>query len=90
MRSLVAAVTLMAMAGGAAADDRHVIQVPGALSGLPFSPAVRTGNLIYLSGQIGDLPGTRHLAPGGIAAETRQAMENIRPWPAAASRWAHG
>jgi len=78
MRSLVAAVTLMAMAGGAAAQDRQVIQVPGALSGLPFSPAVRTGNLIYLSGQIGNLPGTRQLAPGGIAAETRQAMENIR------------
>ena len=78
MRSLVAAVTLMAMAGGAAAQERQVIQVPGALSGLPFSPAVRVGNLIYLSGQIGNLPGTRQLAPGGIAAEARQAMENIR------------
>ena len=84
MRSLVAAVTLMAMAGGAAAQDRQVIQVPGALTGLPFSPAVRVGNLIYLSGQIGNLPGTRQLAPGGIAGETRQTMENIRAVLAAA------
>jgi reactive intermediate/imine deaminase len=78
MRSLVVAVTLMVMAGSAAAQERQVIQVPGALSGLPFSPAVRVGNLIYLSGQIGNLPGTRQLAPGGVAGETRQAMENIR------------
>ncbi len=45
----------------------------------PFSPAVRVGNLIYLAGQIGTDPsagGT--VVPGGIAAETRQVMENIR------------
>ena len=34
--------------------------------------------MLYLSGQIGVLPGTRDLAPGGTAAETRQTMENIR------------
>lgn len=61
-----------------AAQGRQVISVPGALPGLPFSPAIRTGSLVFLSGQIGNLPGTRQLAPGGIAAETRQAMENIR------------
>jgi 2-iminobutanoate/2-iminopropanoate deaminase len=44
----------------------------------PLSEAVRVGNMLYLSGQLGFLPGTRNLAPGGIAAETRQAMENIR------------
>jgi reactive intermediate/imine deaminase len=52
--------------------------VPGALEGLPFSPAVRVGNLLFLSGQIGNRPGTTTLVPGGIAAETRQALENIR------------
>lgn len=45
---------------------------------LPFSDAVRVGNMLYLSGQIGNLPGTPTLVPGGIAAETKQAMENIR------------
>ncbi len=61
-----------------AAQEKEVIQVPGSLEGLPFSSAVRVGNMLYLSGQVGALPGTRQLAAGGVAAETRQAMENIR------------
>ena len=61
-----------------AAQEKEVIQVPGSLEGLPFSSAVRVGNMLYLSGQVGALPGTRELAAGGVAAETRQAMENIR------------
>ena len=44
----------------------------------PLSEAVRVGNMLYLAGQLGFLPGTRNLAPGGIAAETKQTMENIR------------
>ena len=44
---------------------------------LPFSEAVRVGSMLYLSGAIGiDSSGT--LVPGGIEAETRQAMANIR------------
>src|SRR5262245_45261084 len=46
--------------------------------GLPFSEAVRHGNTLYLSGQLGILPGTMKLVPGGIRAETRQTMENIK------------
>lgn len=45
---------------------------------LPFSEAVRVGNTLYLSGQVGIKPGTLELAPGGIQAEARQALENIR------------
>ncbi len=45
--------------------------------GLPFSDAVRAGGILYLSGQLGNEPGTLTLAPGGIAAETRQMMTNI-------------
>jgi len=52
---------------------------------LPFSEAVRAGNTLYLSGQIGIVPGTLKLAPGGIREEARQAMENIK-----ASLEAHG
>ena len=44
---------------------------------LPFSEAVEVGDLLFLSGQIGNLPGTLELAEGGIQAETRQVMENI-------------
>jgi len=74
------ALALASAAGSssAAAQDREVIRMPGSLPGLPFSSAVRVGNLLFLSGQIGALPGTRELAPGGIEAETRQTMENIK------------
>ena len=44
---------------------------------LPFSQAVRVGDVLYLSGQLGNLPGTLRLAAGGLEAETRQTMENI-------------
>lgn len=44
---------------------------------LPFSEAARVGDLIFVSGQIGNLPGTLDLAPGGIQAETEQALANI-------------
>ncbi|MCU0975784.1 MAG: RidA family protein [Steroidobacteraceae bacterium] len=47
-------------------------------AGLPFSEAVRTGDLLHLSGQIGIRPGTRELVPGGLEAESRQTLENIR------------
>ncbi len=45
---------------------------------LPFSEAVRVGNVLYLSGMIGNAPGTMQLVPGGLEAETRQTMDNIR------------
>jgi len=45
---------------------------------LPFSEAVRVGDTLYLSGQIGIRPGTLELAPGGIEGEARQTLENIR------------
>lgn len=44
---------------------------------VPFSAAVRVDNMLYLSGQIG-IDQAGNVVPGGIAAETRQAMENIR------------
>ena len=47
------------------------------LKGLPFSEAVRMGNVLYLSGQMG-IDKSVHLISGGIAEETRQALENIK------------
>ena len=46
--------------------------------GLPFSEAVRAGGLLFLSGQIGNVPGTRTLVLGGIGPESRQVMDNIK------------
>jgi 2-iminobutanoate/2-iminopropanoate deaminase len=53
--------------------------------GLPFSEIVRVGDMLYLSGQMGNLPGSLTLSPGGIEAEARQALLNIQ-----ASLEAHG
>ena len=43
----------------------------------PFSPAVRVGDMLYLAGQIGT-DSSGKIVPGGIQAETRQALSNIR------------
>jgi 2-iminobutanoate/2-iminopropanoate deaminase len=44
---------------------------------LPFSEAVRVEDTLYLSGQLGNTPGTHKLIDGGISTETRQTLENI-------------
>lgn len=62
-----------------AAPRRQIVQ-PEGVARLPvFSSAVRSGNLLFLSGQLGAVPGVMPptLAEGGVAAETRQTMENI-------------
>jgi len=43
----------------------------------PYSAGIRIGNLIFTAGQLGIIPSTGEFAPGGIEAETRQALENI-------------
>jgi reactive intermediate/imine deaminase len=45
---------------------------------LPFSEAVRLGDTLYVSGQIGILPGTLTLVPGGIEPEAHRMMANIQ------------
>ncbi|MDH3292320.1 MAG: Rid family detoxifying hydrolase [Gemmatimonadota bacterium] len=77
-RAALMSVITFALIATACTQEKQTIQLPGSLEGLPFSSAVRVGDMLYLSGQIGVLPGTRDLAPGGTAAETRQTMENIR------------
>jgi 2-iminobutanoate/2-iminopropanoate deaminase len=65
--------------GSSVAPEVEYLNAPGTENlGLPFSAAVRVGNTLYLSGQIGNLPGTLDLAPGGIQGQTRQTMENIK------------
>lgn len=47
-------------------------------TGLPYSPGILINDTLYLSGQLGRDPATAKLVPGGIEAETRQALANIR------------
>lgn len=79
-----ALLTAVALACGCEVHvDQHVeveyLQMPGTENlNLPFSSAVRVDNTLYLSGNIGNIPGTMELAEGGIQGETRRTMENIR------------
>jgi reactive intermediate/imine deaminase len=68
----------------AVGQEREVIRSAIVPAGLPFSAAVRAGDLLFLSGQIGNIPGTRQLADTGIAGQTRQTFENIKTVLAAA------
>jgi len=75
---LVGAAVLLAGCDGPRAPSPELSFIPVAgNSSLPFSSAVRVGDMLYLSGQIGT-DSTGKLVAGGIGPETRQAMENIR------------
>lgn len=50
----------------------------GRFDGLPFSDAVRVGRTVYFSGQIGDTNGDGKLVPGGIRAQAKQTLENLK------------
>ena len=50
----------------------------------PYSQAIVAGEMIYVSGQLGLDPKTGKLVQGGIVAETKQALENIKAVLAAA------
>jgi len=60
------------------ADIEHLTSPEFERMGLPFSEAVRVGDILYLSGQLGTDPETDELVPGGIKPEAAQTMENIR------------
>lgn len=54
----------------------HTDKVPPAR--VPLSQAIKVGDWIFASGQLGTDPSTGHLAKGGIKAETRQVCENLK------------
>ena len=57
---------------------KHYLSDNTAKMKLPFSDAVIVDNIIYLSGVLGNKPGSFELVEGGIRAETKQTMENIK------------
>ena len=44
---------------------------------LPFSQAVQVGDILYISGALGNIPGKLELVSGGLEAQTHQTMDNI-------------
>ena len=59
--------------------ERTAIVPPdGAKPGGPYSPGIKHGNLLYISGQLGIDPATGEKAPGGFEAEVHQVLSNLR------------
>ncbi len=57
---------------------RQAIVAPGAPKAIgPYSPAIRAGNLLFLSGQVPIDPASGRLVDGDITAQTEQVMRNI-------------
>jgi len=54
----------------------HTDKVPPAR--VPLSQAIKVGDLVFASGQLGTDPQTGHLIKGGIKTETRQVCENLK------------
>ncbi len=81
-------VLLGAAALGACAPPaarREAIATAGAPAAIgPYSQGIVSGDTVWVAGQLGLDPATGTLASGGIEAETRRALENVRAVLAAA------
>lgn len=74
---LLAAMSAAITAPAIAAPTVHVTAPESVKLNRPFSDATEVNGILYLSGQIGAVPGEDKVVPGGIEAETRQVMANI-------------
>ena len=58
---------------------KHVPELAGIeASQFPFSQVVEANGLVFVAGQVGDAPGSSGPVPGGIEAETRAMLDNVR------------
>ncbi|MFO7849739.1 MAG: RidA family protein [Spirochaetia bacterium] len=48
------------------------------MAGTPFSPSLRAGSFVYVSGKIGIDTSSGVIPPGDITAQTRLVLENIK------------
>lgn len=51
-------------------------QAPAAIG--PYSQAIIANGMVFTSGQVGLIPGTKTLVEGGIDAQTKQTLENVK------------
>ena len=57
---------------------KTVPNLPGIAPGdYPYSKVVEANGFVFVAGQVGDLPGERRAAPGGIVPETRAMLDNV-------------
>ena len=64
-------------AGEGPVQGRNLVAPAGHQLDLPFSPAMETGDFLYLSGALGNKPGTVEVKAGDIAAQSRQMFDNL-------------
>lgn len=58
---------------------KQIISTPNAPAAIgPYSQAVRVNGMVFCSGQIPIVPATGAIVEGGIEAQTRQVMENVK------------
>jgi len=80
-RAGAAAMLGAAWAGQASADETSAGPKKEIIPGSPyptFSRAVRYGDVVYVSGVLGQIPGSRDLASADFEGQARQAMENLK------------
>ncbi|MCW3061092.1 MAG: RidA family protein [Capsulimonas sp.] len=58
-------------------EKQGIFTESGPLQGAPYSPAVRVGDTIYVSGQIPLDPATSRLIEGGFEDQVRQCLRNL-------------
>ncbi len=65
--------------------EKHIVSTERAPKALgPYSQAVRWGNLLFISGQVGIDPATGKLVEGGVEAQALQVFKNLEAVLAAA------
>ena len=85
MKPATVAAVLCLMLAACARTDREVSLTEKAPAPIgPYSQAVRVGDALYVSGQLGIAPESRQLVEGGVATQAQQAMKNVEAILAAA------
>jgi len=56
---------------------KQAITVPGALPGVPYSPGMKAGDFMFVSGQVGHVDSDGKKLEG-VEAQTKQVMENMK------------
>lgn len=58
---------------------RSVVSTPAAPAAIgPYAQAVRVGQMVFCSGQLGLDPASGEMVAGGVGVEARRALENLR------------
>ena len=67
--------------------QKHAVSSPDAPAAIgPYSPALRAGQLLFVSGQVPIDPATGQMIEGDVAAQTRRVLDNVGALLLAADR----